>query len=251
MWGQLQAFFPGLDWPLVLVYVRIQACVLILPGLGERVIPARVKVAIALALSPLLAAGLPPRAMPDQPIGLLGEIAPEMLLGFATGALLRLLALAIDIATTAIAATASLSQMMGIQNEAAPHPVGNMLHLAGIALLMAMGLPVMLVELLADSLSLWPPATLPPVETLTWGIVAVVRDSFLLAMMLAAPFTLGGFLYQALSGVINRVMPALPVVFIGAPASVFLALAGLAILAPMLVGIWADAVLGFMLPRSP
>lgn len=251
MWGQLQAIFPGLDWSLVLVYLRVQACVLILPGLGERVIPARVKVAVALALAPLLAAGVSLRVMPDGPGGILAEVVPEMLLGFTTGALLRLLAMAIDIATTAIAATASLSQMMGIQNEAAPHPIGNMLHLAGIALLMAMGLPMMLVELLADSLRLWPPAMLPPVETLVWGIVAVVRDSFLLAMMLAAPFTLGGFLYQALSGVINRVMPALPVVFIGAPASVFLALAGLAILAPMLVGIWADAVLSFMLPSFP
>ena len=67
-------------------------------------------------------------------------------------------------------------------------------------------------------------------------------------MMLAAPFTLGGFMFQALSGVINRVMPALPVVFIGSPAAVLLALAGLALLAPLLVGLWADAVLGFMLP---
>ena len=49
---------------------------------------------------------------------------------------------------------------MGIQNETSPHPIGNMMHLAGLALLMAMGLPVMLVELIADSLQLWPPAAL-------------------------------------------------------------------------------------------
>ncbi len=65
--------------------------------------------------------------------------------------MLRLLTIAIDIATTAIAATASLSQIMGIQNEMSPHPIGNMLHLAGMAVLMAMGLPVMIVELIADS----------------------------------------------------------------------------------------------------
>ena len=70
-------------------------------------------------------------------------------------------------------------------------------------------------------------------------------------MMLAAPFTLGGFLFQTLTGVINRVMPALPVVFIGAPAAIFLALMGLAILSPMLIGLWADAVLSFMLPVAP
>ncbi|WP_410216409.1 flagellar biosynthetic protein FliR [Paracoccus sp. (in: a-proteobacteria)] len=250
MWDQLQAIFPGLDWSLVLVYVRVQACVLILPGLGERVIPSRVKVAIAMAIAPLLAGSVPLREMPDTPLGLLSQIGVEMILGFVTGTMLRLLTLALDIAATAIAATASLSQIIGIQNEAAPHPIGNMLHLAGIAVLMALGLPMMLVELMADSLRLWPPAALPDVGTLSMGIVNVVRDSFWLAMMLAAPFTLGGFLYQALTGVINRVMPALPVVFIGAPAAVFLALLGLGVLAPLLVGVWADAVMGFMLPEG-
>lgn len=251
MWDQLQAIYPGADWALVLVYIRIQACVLALPGLGERVISARVKVSLALALTPLLAGVAPGPDMPTDSLAMAGQVAVEMVLGFTTGIMLRLLTLAIDIATTAIAATASLSQIMGIQNEMSPHPIGNMLHLAGLAILMAMGLPIMLVELMADSLRLWPPAALPQVEGLVMAVVRIVADSFWLAMMLAAPFTLGGFLYQALSGVINRVMPALPVIFIGAPASILLALMGLAILAPLLVGIWANAVLSFMLPAIP
>lgn len=238
----------GFDWSLILVYARVQAALLVLPGVGERVVPARVKVALALALTPLLAAQVGARAMPGTPLALVGQIGAETVLGLATGMMLRLLALAIDIATTAIAATASLSQIMGVQNEAAPHPIGNMLHLGGIAILMALGLPVMLVQLLADSLALWPPASFPRVEGLAMAVIGIVSDSFRLALMLAAPFTLGGFLYQALSGVVSRVMPSLPVVFIGAPASIMLALVALAVLAPMLVALWADAVLGFMLP---
>lgn len=250
MWAELQALVPGVDWALVLVYVRVQAFVLALPGLGDRAVPGRVKVAVAFALAPLLSGIVPGPAMPAAPLAITGQVAIEMVLGFTAGIMLRLLVLALDIATTAIAATASLSQIMGIQNEMSPHPIGNMLHLGGLAILMALGLPVMLVELIADSLRLWPPAQLPPVEGLAMAIVRLVADSFWLAMVLAAPFTLGGFLYQALSGVINRVMPALPVVFIGAPASVLLALIGLAVLAPLLVGLWADAVLSFMLPAT-
>lgn len=251
MWDQLQAIVPGLDWAVVLVYARVQACLLVLPGVGDRVISGRVKVALALALAPLLSGIVPGPAMPTDNLAMIRQVAIEMVLGFTTGMMLRILTLAIDIATTAIAATASLSQIMGVQNEMSPHPVGNMLHLAGIAILMALGLPVMLVELMADSLRLWPPAALPQVEGLVMAVVRIVADSFWLAMMLAAPFTLGGFLFQALSGVINRVMPSLPVVFIGAPASIMLALLGLVVLAPLLVGIWADAVLSFMLPTIP
>lgn len=250
MWQQIATLVPGADWGLVLVYLRIQAFMIVLPGLGERVIPARVKVALAMSLAPLLA-GLAPSVLPPAGTGgLIVQAATEMVIGLAAGMLLRLLAMALDLATAAIAATASLSQIVGVQNEMAPHPIGNMLHLGGIAILMALGLPIMLVQLMADSLILWPPAGWPDVGTFGPAAVTILRDSFILAMMLAAPFTLGGFLFQALSGVINRVMPSLPVVFIGAPASILLALVALAVLAPMLVGIWADAILDFTLDAA-
>lgn len=250
VWDRLSEWVPGLDWRLVLVYARVQACVLILPGLGERVLPARVRVAVAMAISPLLAGLVAPVQMPGATLSMIGQVAGAMIAGFVAGGLLRLLALALDVATTAIAATASLSQIIGVQNEAAPHPIGNLLHLGGMAVLMAMGLPVMLVQLIADSFTIWPAAGWPEPEMVAPAAVRVIADSFVLAMLLAAPFTLGGFLFQALSGVINRVMPALPVVFIGSPASILLALAALALLSPMLIGLWADAVLGFTLPRS-
>ena len=81
------------------------------------------------------------------------------------------------------------------------------------------------------------------------AVHAAFAESFGLALLLAAPFILGGFLFQALSGVINRVMPSLPVAFIGAPAAILLALAALALFVPMIVSLWADSVLNFTLPR--
>ena len=65
-------------------------------------------------------------------------------------------------------------------------------------------------------------------------------------MLLAAPFTLGGFMFQALSGVINRVMPALPVMFIAAPGAILMALLALVLLTPSILWVWADAVLAMM-----
>lgn len=236
-----------LGWAVILTYLRVQACILAMPGFGERVLPGRVKVAIAMALTPILAETTATVAAPATVIALLGAAAAELLLGFAAGALVRLMAFSINIAATAIAATASLSQIIGAPNEASPHPIGNFFHLGGLALLLAMGLPIMLVRLLADSLSLWPVGRLPDADGLLTEVVAVVAHSFELAMVLAAPFILGGFLFQALSGVINKVMPALPVVFIGAPAAIMLALVALALLTPLMMGIWTDAVLSLQL----
>ncbi|SNR54490.1 flagellar biosynthetic protein FliR [Paracoccus sediminis] len=251
MWDQLGQILPGFGWTWVLVYLRVQALILVLPGLGERVLPVRVRAAAAMAVTPMLAGLLPPALAPADTLATLGQAAAETLIGLAAGMGLRLLALSLDIATSAIAATASLSQLVGGQNEAAPHPIGNMVHLAGLAVLMALGLPVMLVQLMADSFAIWPPGGWPDADGLATEAIRLAARSFWIAMLLAAPFTLGGFMFQALSGVINRVMPALPVIFIGSPAAIMLALAALALLAPLLIAIWADAILGYMLPRAP
>ncbi|MFV0386982.1 flagellar biosynthetic protein FliR [Paracoccus sp. (in: a-proteobacteria)] len=250
-WDQLALMFPWLNWTTVLVYARVQASLLILPGLGERILPVRIRVAAAMAVTPLLAGAVARVPMPGTQQEIMWQVAAQMVIGLAGGALLRLLTMAIDIASTAIAATASLSQIVGVPNEAAPHPIGNLLHLGGLAILMALGLPVMLLRLMADGLAIWPPGAWPDVATLAPDAVQIVVYSFGLAMLLAAPFTLGGLLFQALSGVINRVMPALPVVFIGSPAAILLALIALGLLAPMLVGLWVDAVFDFTLPGSP
>lgn len=248
MWDLAMTQFPGLNWAMVLVYARVQACILILPGLSERNIPVRVRVAVAVAITPLLTTPVAAVAIPPGPLEIAAQIGSEMAIGFSSGALLRILAGAIDIATTAIAATASLSQIVGVPNEAAPHPLGNLLHLGGVAILMAMGLPIMLLRLMADGLSLWPPGGWPDAATLVPEAIRIFAHGFAFALLLASPFTLGGFIFQALSGLINRVMPALPVVFIGSPASIFLALAGAALLVPVLVELWANAVLDYSLP---
>ncbi|MCQ0971055.1 flagellar biosynthetic protein FliR [Paracoccus sp. TK19116] len=240
---------PGFDWSLALVYLRIQAMILALPGFGERVLPVRVKVAIAMALSPLMTELAPAATMPETPQAILAAALPEIVIGFAAGTLLRIIAIAMDMAATAIAMTASLAQLIGGTGDSAPHPIGNMLHLGGLAVLFALGLPAMLVDLIADTFVIWPSGGLPDIATLAPAAAGFVAQSFGLAMLLAAPFILGGLLFQALSGVINRVMPALPVVFIGAPAAILLALVALALFVPMIVSLWADAVLSFTLPR--
>lgn len=248
MWDQLTSLLPGLEWTVVLVYLRVQACVLILPGLGERFFPARVRIALAMAVTPLLSGGLADVPIPQGQFDMLAQGASEMAIGFATGGLLRLLAWSIDIASTAIAMTTSLSQIVGIPNDSAPHPLGNILHMGGLAVLMAMGFPIMIMELIADGLILWPPGGPPEITVLAENAIRVMGDSFILAMLMAAPFTLGAFLFQALSGVINRNMPALPMVFITAPGTILLAIIAAVVLAPLLIEVWANAVLDFTLP---
>ncbi|WP_294930101.1 flagellar biosynthetic protein FliR [uncultured Paracoccus sp.] len=233
--------------PMLLVYCRIQGCMLAMPGFSERLLPARIKIALAMALSPLFSIGHAAPPAPT-PFALAGLAMAEVVTGLLIGGLVRLIAFALPIAATAIATTASLSQILGVANEFSPHPIGNILHLAGLALLMALGFPVMVCELIGESLVLKPLGGWPQAGAVLPAAIALTARSFLLAMLLASPFILGGLLFQGLSGVVSKVMPSLPIVFIGAPAAILLALAALAILTPAILSVWAEAVMQFTLP---
>lgn len=238
-----------LPWlmPLLLVYARIQACLLAMPGLGERMIPIRVRVAAAMALTPLYAGAARPASLP-APLQLAGLVAAEIVAGLALGLMVRVVAMALDMASTALAQSASMSAMLGISEDMPPHPIGNLMHMAGMALLMALGLPVLVCRLLTDSFALKPAGLWPEIGQVWPAFLALVVQGFTLALLIASPFVLGGLLFQLLSGVVSRVMPAMPVVFVAAPAAILLALVALALLTPGLLAIWADAVLSIDLP---
>ncbi|REF67745.1 MULTISPECIES: flagellar biosynthetic protein FliR [Paracoccus] len=231
---------------LMLTYCRVQACFAMLPVFSERALPVRVRAALAMAVTPLLAEGAQSLGDIGSLLHLAALAGAEILTGLVLGGLVRLFAVALDIAATAMAATASLSQLIGAANEYSPHPIGNLMHLAGLALLMALGFPILAFDLLRESLVLRPLGDWPQVSEVLSSAVALVGQGFVLAMLLAAPFILGGFLFQVLSGMISKVMPTLPVVFIVAPGAILLALLALVVLAPSILSVWADAVLGKM-----
>lgn len=236
--------------PLVLAYLRVQAAVLVFPVLSERVLPVRVRAGIAMMLAPVALSVSGPTGW-AQDLGLPDLCAlalRELLVGFLIALPARIMASALHLATSTIGATASLSQIIGTGTEAAPHPIGNLMHMAGHALLMAMGLPILLLELIAQSFAAFPAGQLALDGDHVGNMVGMVTRSFVLAMALASPFILGGLLYQILTGVVSRVMPALPVVFIGAPAIIMMALVGLAVLAPAVLSGWAQAVFDHAIP---
>lgn len=233
--------------PLLLVYGRVQAFVLALPVLGERILPARVRAALAMTLTPLFLSAAP-TVLPET-LTLFGAMmAAELVTGLAMGLMVRVVAMALDVASTALAQSSSLSAMLGLSEDMPPHPMGNLMHLAGLAVLMALGFPVLVCELLVDSFTIKPIGDWPQIASVWPSFLHLVVHSFLLAMLLASPFILGGLLFQMLSGVVARVMPAMPIIFVAAPAAVLLAMGAMVLLIPGILAIWATDVLSFALP---
>jgi len=226
----------------VTVFLRVGACFLVLPGLGETMIPMRVRLGAALALtailSPALLEQLPSVASGFPPIS---HFLSEALVGLLLGLALRLTVHALQIAGSIAAQSTSLAQIMG---GASPDPrpaMGALLMLSGVTLAVMAGLHVHLVEAVLRSYTLFPPGLAPsPHDLGGWG-VRKVAASFGLAMSLAAPFLIASLLYNVALGVINKAMPQLMVAFVGAPAITWGGLVLLLLTTPFLLPVWYRA----------
>ncbi|MEM9343161.1 MAG: flagellar biosynthetic protein FliR [Pseudomonadota bacterium] len=236
--GLATALWQGALGPAGLVFLRVGAAMALLPAFGERSIPARVRLALTIAFTLIVAPAAAPSfadAPTDAPL-VLG--ATEVIAGLAIGIVLRLMILALQIAGTIAANVTSLSQILGGASVDPQPAIGHVLVVGGLALLAMSGLHVRIAEAFIFSYDVFPPGRpIPSVDFAQWGTENVAR-AFGLAFSLSAPFVLVSVIYNLALGAINRAMPQLMVAFVGAPAITFGGLALLALSAPILLEAW-------------
>ncbi|WP_308915864.1 flagellar biosynthetic protein FliR [Jannaschia sp. LMIT008] len=227
------------------VFFRVTGLMFFLPAFGERMIPARVRLGATFALTAMIAPLMPAAALP-------ADVTPALILteattGAALGAVLKFMTHAL-LMTGAIAAQAtSLSQLFGVQSMDPSSAMGNVLHLGGLALLMASGLHLMVVDLMIRSWDVFPAGfLLPGADVAQWGLERV-GAAFALALGLSAPFVIASVLYNLALGVINKAMPQLMVALVGAPLITGLSLALLAATAAIILTVWRERFLATIL----
>lgn len=228
----------------VAVFLRIGACFLVLPGLGEQMIPARIRLGAALAFTVFITPIMQPELAVTRVLPPVTAFFSEAMAGLIIGMALRFLVHALQVAGTIAAQSTSLSQIMG---GATPDPLpamGAILMLGGLTLAVLSGLHVHLVETFLHSYAVLPFGDLPgPRDLAGWG-VAQVSASFSLAVSLAAPFLIASLLYNVALGVINKAMPQLMVAFVGAPAITWGGLVLLLATTPFILPFWLNAFEG-------
>lgn len=231
----------GLAWAATLVFVRIGAMVALMPGLGDPVVPQRVKLALVMAfaivLSPILAERLAADILETTFVALGSEAVSGLILGVG----LRLFLVALQTAAAIIAQATTLSQLFA---GAVPEPqpaIGNLLTMSGVALAIVSGLHVRAAELVILSYDVLPAASLPLTSEATDWSVALIGRCFNLAFTLSAPFVIASLLYNLVLGAINRAMPTLMVSMVGAPALTLGGMAMFAVAAPAILMAWLAA----------
>jgi flagellar biosynthesis protein FliR len=242
----LNATMQGWFMSAVLVFMRVGAAAALLPGFGEQVLPARVKLAATLALTAVVAPAVHLQTDANSVAGFARQMAAETVSGLAIGFGARLFILALQIGGAIAAQATSLSQIAGGTGPEPQPAIGEILTVAGLALAMAARLHVRIAALLILSYDMLPPGRFPAAADLSrWGL-GQIAAGFSLAFSLAAPFVAAALVYNLALGFLSRAMPQLMVSLVGAPALTFGALALLAIVAPPGLALWLDAFQGFV-----
>ncbi len=225
------SFLPALAASFMLCFARIGSMVMLLPGLGEVNVPARVRLTVALALTAVILPLHSNAYRPDLQSSwlLLLTLGEEILVGVVLGLLARLAIAAMQIAGSVIA------QQMGLGFVTAVDPtqgqqgilLGNFLSVLGITMVFATDMHHLVIAGLNDSYTLFRPGEIPLMGDVAAAVTGVAASAFRIGVQLAAPFLVFGLLFNLGLGVLSRLMPQMQVFFVGMPLSI---LAGLLIL---------------------
>jgi flagellar biosynthetic protein FliR len=230
---------PGLAFQAMLLFARLGAAAMLLPGLGEQDIPPTIRLALALALLalllPVLAPALPPA--PDEAAEAARMVAQEVVAGLWLGGLARLIFLALAMAGQAIAALVGLQGLLvadpdfGGQGTALSQGFG----LLAAVLVLASGLYALPVQALVGSYEVLPAGGALPLGAAAETLAAAGAASLELALRLAAPFVVAAVVLNLALGLLSRLAPQMQVFFVVVPGQILAGLALLALIAPPLL----------------
>ncbi len=214
--GQVFAF--------MLVFARVGAAFMLLPGIGEPYVLARARLLLACAftllLLPLLQERLP--AMPAATGQVLALLFIELTVGLFFGTIMRVLLSALEQAGMLI------SMQIGLSNASLFNPAfatqgtlpGALLSTAAVLLLFMTGMESILLGGLVGTYEVFKPGAPLELGDMAATMAQLTGKSFALGLQMAVPFVLIGLLMFVPLGVMNRLMPQLQVLVVALPLQV-------------------------------
>jgi flagellar biosynthetic protein FliR len=255
----LQTLVVGQVYSFMLVFVRVGTAMMIMPGIGDGLVPGRVRLLFALALSaimtPLIAPSLP--EFSNAGPAFLALLAGEFVMGAFIGTVARIFMAALDTAGMLI------SMHMGLANAQIFNPafatqgsiMGAFMSISGALLLFATNMHHLVLEALMDSYTRFPPGSIgiAMAGDMADTIAVSVTQAFAIGFHFGMPFMLVTMMVYAAMGVLSRLMPQLQVFMLMMPVQIMVGLLMFTLVASagMLywLGAYQNAINLFLLPH--
>lgn len=211
------------QWPLlVLVSARVGGMMLVAPVWSSGLVPLRVRGAVAIALTVLLAPLVPAATLEINPPGILVPLVTEAFIGFAIGFSAATILYGITVVAEVISLQMGLSlgPAFGGPSDTGSPGVGQYYHQLFLMIYVGTGGMVAMVRALAESFGAIPPGGAIAVDQ---GIVLLTRLGaavFSTAVEIAGPVMVALLLANLALAVLNRAIPQLNTMMVAVPITI-------------------------------
>lgn len=227
-----------------LLFCRLGAIVMLIPGIGEGFIPPRIRLSfafvMALCLFPVIAPNIPP--VPALVSGVAGAVIKEILVGLLIGAIMRLFMTSLMAAgeIISIQTTLAFSQTANPTQAQPSTTLSTFLGLLGVVLIMSTNLHHLFIGAIVKSYTLFPFTKPVMVGDAAQLAIQTVSQSFALGLQLAAPVVVFSIIFNVAVGLVGRVMPQFQVFFVASPLMVLFGLSIFAVSLGIIGTVWLD-----------
>jgi flagellar biosynthetic protein FliR len=216
-----------------IVFCRIGACLMLVPGYSSTNIPPQIRLFIALvttfALTPILVSILKPLVDDAPPLTLALLIGTELLVGSVIGLGGRVFFLALQTMITVMASAIGLSNIPGTPvGETDPTPAAVPLIMASVTTLFFLtDQHWQVLRGLMNSYDVWQPGEKLSGEIALNQLTSRLTDAFVLTLRITSPFIVYSIIDNFSVGLINKLTPSIAVYFVSVP---FVLIGGLLLL---------------------
>ena len=249
------SFLPELAAAYMLVFARVGAMLMLLPGLGELMISTRFRLTTALILAAIM---LPlHRDAYHVDLHALGPVlallAEELIIGALLGMTARLTVASLQITGSVVAQQLGLGFVTAVDPTQGEQGVliGNFLTILGITLLFVTNLHYLVIAALDDSYSLFNPGEIPITGDMAALITRTLAGAFKIGIQISAPFLVFGLLFNLGLGLLSRLMPQMQVFFVGMPLSIMIGFMILLLVLAAMMGTYLNSVEGVLRELAP
>ena len=248
----LAQLLPGEIFAILLIFVRIGAAMMLLPGIGEPYVATRVRLLLALTLAllvtPVLADAVPPQPESAWLLGLL--VFGEVIIGVFIGTVARLFISALTTAGMIIAYSSSLANSMVNDPSAAQQGsiAGTFLTIVALLVIFALNLHHLMLRALVESYVLFVPGEALPLGDFSDMIARVTAKTFVLSFQIASPFVAVALIFYLGMGLLARLMPQVQIFFVAMPLNISVGLIVMSLALPAVILWFADRLEETLLP---
>ena len=211
----------------LILFARVGAVLMLLPVFSEEGVPAQIRLLISLGMALGLWGLLGPR-IPAEAAGVLpSTIITELLVGFAIGAIVRIMFFAAVMAGSLVSLQVGLSAAVIFDpSQGGQTPLlGKFVAVAAAVVCLSVGIHHLWIGAIIRSYDMFPVGGLPPANDFAQLAIRTVTHSMALGLSLAAPLIVYGIVFNAALGLMARLAPAIQIFFIAQPLNILLGIA--------------------------